>query len=159
MQRIVFGRWELDCDSIATNEMYRQIKSGAPESCGCGPCRNFVAARQEIYPTLVLDLFRDLGISFNREAEVYHNCRVEPGQHNYGGWFHFIGSISSGGDASRQIARNAWAFDLEKVTDRFKLGFTRRVGLLNKLFEGYPVIQLEFQALGPWVLPEQEPTH
>jgi hypothetical protein len=158
MKKIVFGRWELDCDPIVTAEAYRAILSGAAEACGCAEWRNFVAARREIYPANVLSLFEDLGIAAGREAEVYHNCRVEPGLHNYGGWFHFVGGIEAGADASRQIAPNAWTYDLEKVTNRFELGFTSRIELLNKAFQGQLVTQLEFIAIAPWVLPEPEPT-
>jgi hypothetical protein len=154
----MFRRWELECDPIATKQGYLQILSGAPETCGCVQCRNFAAARTEIYPEPVLRLFEDLGVAADREAEVYHNCQVAPGRHNYGGWFHFIGSIAADADVSRQIAPNAWTFDLEKVTDRFELGFTRRIGLLNKVFHAHPVVQLEFIAIVPWVLPEPEST-
>lgn len=156
--RITFRRWELECDPIATNHGYLQLTSGAPELCGCVPCRNFAAVRHKIYPAPVLRLFEELGIVVGREAEVYHNCQVEPGWHNYGGWFHFVGTIAAGTDASRQIAPNAWAFDMEKVNDRFELCFTRRIGLLSKVFEGHPVLQLEFIAIVPWVLPEPGPT-
>lgn len=155
--RIVFRRWELDCDPTATARIYSQLTSGAPERCGCAPCRNFAAVRKQVYPESVLRLFEELGIAFDREAEVYHNCRIEPGKHNYGGWLHFIGTIAAGSDASRQMSPNAWTFDLEDVTDRFKLGFTRRLGLVNKLFQESPVVQLEFQAIVPWVLAESEP--
>jgi hypothetical protein len=156
--RIVFARWELECDSVATRRGYREITSGAPESCHCATCRNFAATRQEIYPALVLRLFDELGIVADREAEVYHNCQVKPALHNYGGWFHFVGSIATGADASRQIALNAWTFDREKVRDRFELGFTRRIGLLHKAFQDQAVVQVEFIAMVPWVIPEPEPT-
>jgi len=131
------------------NRGYLQLTSGAPELCGCVPCRKFAAARQKIYPAPVLRLFEDLGIAADREDEVYHNSQVEPGWHNYGGWFHFVGTIAAGTEASRQIAANAWAFDMEKVNDRSELGFTRRIGLLNKVFEGRPVVQVEFHAIAP----------
>jgi hypothetical protein len=152
VQKVVFGRWQLDCNPVLTRQKYSLIISGAPESCGCAPCRNFAAARTHIYTSDVLRLFEELGIAANREAEVYHNCRIAPGQHNYGGWFHFIGRIASGADASRLIAQNVWTFDLEETTERFKVGFTHRIGLLNKTFEGCPVVQVEFQAIVPWVL-------
>jgi hypothetical protein len=64
-----------------------------------------------------------------------------------------------GADAATQIATNAWSFDLEKVIAEFDLGFTNRIGLLRASFQGQPVVQLEFQAVVPWVLVEAEPTH
>ena len=109
----------------------------------------------------MLRLLETLGIAVDRETEVYHNCCMEPGLHHYGGWFHFIDTIVTGADAARTIAPNVRTFDLETATDRFKIGFTTRVGLLNPLFHGQPVVQIEFQAIVPWVLlkPEPEPTH
>ena len=157
MPIVTYGRWRLDCDTAVTRQKYAQIASGAPEVCGCATCRNFAAARKQIYPTTALRLFEELGIAVGREAEVYHNCRLAPGQHRYGGWFHLVGTVVSGADASRSIGENAWTFDLEDVNDAFKMGFTCRIGLLSKVFEGYPVVQLEFQAIAPWLLSKDEP--
>ena len=154
---ITFARWEIESDSTLTREIYKKLRSGAPETCGCAPCRNFVEARSRIYSADVIKLFNSLGISYDREVEVYHTHRLGPGSHHYGGWFHFVGRIVSGSDAARQIAANAWGFDLEKVSSDFELGFTDRIGLLKEPFKGYPVVQLEFQAAVPWLLAEAEP--
>lgn len=162
MKLITFARWEIECDSAITRALYTELQSGAPEACGCAPCRNFAAARQEVYPTDVMRLFDQLGIAHNREAEVYHTHRLVPGRHRYGGWFHFVGRIVSGSDAAKQITIKgkqveAWSFDLEKVGAEFEVGFTQRIGLLRESFEGRPVVQLEFQAVAPWLLAEEEP--
>jgi len=158
MKSVTFARWELDYDPSTTRGLYSKLTSGAPEDCGCPPCRNFAASRKQLYPAQVLDLFDELGIAFDREAEIYHTHRVEPGKHHYGGWFHFVGRIVDGADASRQIASTAWTFDLEKVGESFELGFTHRLGLLPSTFRSLPIVQLEFQATIPWVLSEPEPT-
>jgi hypothetical protein len=161
MMRITFARWELDCDAAITRELFSRVPSGSPEVCGCAPCRNFAAARGQVYAIEILSLFDSLGIAPNREAELYHTHRIEPGKHHYGGWFHFVGKILSGSDAAKQIgttkAGPVWGFDLEKVGADFELGFTQRIGLLEKPFEGHPVLQLEFQAKVPWLLLEAEP--
>src|SRR5437016_6198852 len=143
MKVIKFARWEIECDTAVTRELYRKLPIGAPEACGCVPCLNFAAARKQVYPVEVVRLFDELGIAADREAEVYHTHRIEPGKHHYGGWFHFVGRIVSGSDAARQIAPNAWTFDLEKVGTEFELGFTNRVGLLRPSFQGQPVVQVE----------------
>jgi hypothetical protein len=159
MNTVKFARWEIECDPVITRGLFTQVSLGAPEACGCGPCRNFASARNQTYPADARRLFELLGIVMDREAEVYHTHRVAPGQHHYGGWFHFVGTIASGSDAARQIGtRAAWTFDLEEVGPSFKLGFTRRIGLLKEPFHGHPVVQLEFQAEVPWVLAEPEPT-
>jgi hypothetical protein len=161
MKSITFARWEIECDAPVTRDLLSRLQSGAPEKCGCTPCLNFAAAREQVYPVDVIRLFDSLGIALDREAEVYHTHRVAPGRHHYGGWFHFVGRIVSGSDAARQIgttqAGPVWGFDLEKVGVDFELGFTHRIGLLEKPFEGQPVVQLEFQATVPWLLPEEEP--
>jgi hypothetical protein len=63
-------------------------------------------------------------------------------------------------DACKEIGRTkdgpVWGFDLEEVGARFKMGFTRRIGLLQKPFKEQPVVQLEFQAIVPWLLAEPE---
>jgi hypothetical protein len=156
--RIVFARWELECDPAVTRELYRAVKSGAPEACGCAPCRNFAAARNQAYPKKVLRLFDDLGIAPDREAEIYHTHRISPGRHHYGGWFHFVGRLVGGPDAETQVMPNAWKLDLEIVEGEFRLGFTNRIGLLRSSFRGQPIVQLEFDATLPWLLSEAEPT-
>jgi len=88
---------------------------------------------------------------------VYHTHRIEPGRHHYGGWFHFVGKIVCGSDASKQIGSNLWTFDLVAVGADFRLGFSDRVALLEDPFKGHQVVQLEFEATAPWLLDEAEP--
>jgi hypothetical protein len=154
---IRFGRWQLEADPVATREAYASIPKGGPEECSCEPCKNFIAARERIYPTEVLALFDKLGISFNREVEIYHMGRMESGKHFYGGWFHCVGSILSGADAAKHVADNVWRPDLENVTEGFSLGFSSRIELLRKPFEGKPIVQVEFTANVPWVISSPEP--
>jgi hypothetical protein len=106
----------------------------------------------------VLELLEKLGISPNREAEIYHLARLRSRRHLYGGWFHFVGSIVSGADAAKPIAKNVWKPDLEKTNGYFSLGFSSRLGLVRKSFVGLPLVQLEFIADVPWVLATPEPS-
>jgi hypothetical protein len=100
---------------------------------------------------------RKLGISWDREAEVYHMARLGSGKHFYGGWFHFVGLILTGADGAKPIGESLWKPDLEKVTEDFSLGFTSRVELLKKPFEGKPIVQVEFTANLPWLVSAPEP--
>jgi hypothetical protein len=150
---VEFGRWRLRCDPEATRRAYAGVPVGAPESCGCTPCRNFAAAREWAYPAEALALFESLGISPDREAEVYHLARVSPGWHKYGGVLHLVGAMEAGEDALRPDG----AVDLEAVDGRFSLGFTAQAALVPPSFEGLPLVQLEFLADVPWVLAEPEP--
>jgi hypothetical protein len=146
MEQITFARWEIECDAATTRELFSRVLSGAPERCGCTHCVNLAAAREQVFSGEVLRLFEQLGIAPNREAEIYHTHRIRPGKHHYGGWFHFVGRIVRGSDATRQIgtakAGAVWGFDLEKVGADFELGFTQRIGLLDKPLQGWPGIKV-----------------
>jgi hypothetical protein len=157
VKTVVFARWEVEADSAKTRELYSSLKAGSPETCGCALCRNFVAARPQIYPAEFTRLCESLGIDRDREAEVYHTHRAQPGRHHYGGWVHFVGRIVSGSDAAKPIGTNAWTFELEKINAEFEFGFTNKVGLLRDSFKEQSIVQVEFRAVAPWVLLEEEP--
>lgn len=135
MNQLVFGRWTLDTDPAATRAAYAKIAIGSPESCGCDPCLNFAASREATYPPAFRSLLSDLGVAFDREAEIYHNCRLESGLHSYGGWFHFVGSIVSGSDALVPIDANTGTFDLHRITDHFSAGVSVRTALVDQAFD------------------------
>ncbi|HEV3259366.1 MAG TPA: hypothetical protein VG013_21045 [Gemmataceae bacterium] len=150
MERVVFGRWRLCCDREATRRAYKFIEIGGPEACGCCHCRNFAAARGQVYPGEVRSLFEELGIDSCREAEVYQMGRLASGLHLYGGWFHCLGRIE-------QEGKEVGKFDLEGGTGPFNLFFHDKPALVPGPFQGLPLLQLEFTAEVPWVLQESEP--
>src|SRR6202011_4967756 len=115
-------------------------------------CRNFAAARTQVYGQPVLAIFDRLGIDREREAEVYHNARIAPGLHSYGGWFHFVGILVSGADSRGPIRDDLWTLDLQPATLRLSVGFTAGVRLVPASFKGLQLVQLEFTAEVPWVL-------
>ena len=148
-----FARWQVRCDAAATREAYAGIATGSAERCSCSPCRNFAALRDHIYPLLAREIFEQLGIRYDREAEIYH-ARMNAGVHSYGGWFHFVGQILSGEDLMKEGDPR---FHPERVDENFAMGFTARIALLEKPFADLPVAQLEFFAESvPWVLEEPE---
>jgi hypothetical protein len=156
LESIRFGRWELLCEPELTRKSYAAVITGGPEKCGCEPCLNFIAARQQIYKPEELELFRKLGISDDREVEIYHLARVRPGRHLYGSWFHFVGSIVPGTDAARQIAENLWQPDLDGTSEFFSVGFSSRLALVRNQFKNLPLVQLEISAEVPWILDKAE---
>ena len=137
------------CDPESTRKAYAAVQKGGPEKCGCEPCFNFVAARDRIYGPDVRALLQKLGVSPNREVEVYHMARLASGKHLYGGWFHFVGSIVSGADAAEKVAEHIWRPNLEKHSEDFSLGFSSRLELVREPFAGLPLGQLEFTARVP----------
>jgi len=150
MEQVVFGRWRLFCDREATRRAFNYIQIGGPESCGCCYCRNFAAARVQVYPTEVRSFFEDIGIDFSKEAEVYEMGRLESGLRRYGGWFHCVGRIEA---KDEEVGK----FDLEGGTAFFDLYVHEKPVLVPDCFQGSPLLQLDFHAQVPWVLEETEP--
>ena len=63
-------------------------------------CANFVAARQQTYPTEVLTVLTDLGINYSKEADLYQqDVNDELGTVLYRWWFYCIGCIEEGPQA------------------------------------------------------------
>ena len=93
------GQWRYTCDRVATAEVYSRASLGYSSQCNCNGCRNFVAARAEVFPPAFLSPLTALGIDPAKDGEVYHDGRVSPGKHHYGGWFHFVGTLESGDSA------------------------------------------------------------
>src|SRR5690348_4979606 len=87
------GQWPYTCDRVATAEVYSRASLGYSSQRNCNGCRNFVAARAEAFPRAFLFLLTALGIEPAKDGEVYHNGRLSPGKHHYGGWFHFGGTL------------------------------------------------------------------
>ena len=99
MQTIAIRRWKLQSDPEATRRAFADMPTGAPESCGCGDCLNFAAARDRAYPSEVLTIFEQLGIDRSKESEIWHTHSDALGLHHYGGFFHLVGAIEEGKDA------------------------------------------------------------
>lgn len=140
---ISIGRWKLEPNADATAEAFKPIKSGSPEDCGCDPCANFAAARTNAYPGEFRSLLQVLGIPYDRETEMYHNCRLSNGKHSYGGWFHFIGQILMGADAYVPRDETGGTFDLRSMTDSFGYGVSIHTALIPPSFPAEGVLQLE----------------
>ena len=151
-----FGRWTLRLGVDSTRRAYSSIDVGSPECCGCDPCLNFAANRDANFPSAVRDFLTAAGISTDREAEIYHNCRLDSGLHSYGGWFHFVGEILSGGDAYVAIDERSGTHDLHDFGSNALAGVSTKTALVSPAFDGHRILQLEFAVEIPWVIDAAE---
>jgi hypothetical protein len=152
MEHVAFRKWEIAVDLNSTRRAYQAIARGATEECSCCYCRNFAAARNEVYPVLALDLFARLGIDPGKENETSY-YGPDSDLLLYGGAFDIVGSLEAGDDA---IKPNGSVVE-ESLTDHFSIGFTRKTQLVRPPFAGQPLIQLLFFLKVPWVLKEPAP--
>jgi len=141
-----FGESRYTCDRAATLAAYRQAEAGGSSTCDCAGCRNFVAARDRVFPEEFLLFLDSLGIDPTKDGEVYHVARRTPGFHYYGGWYHFVGVLELTGDFP--------------PVD-FGGGFSSHMCLASAprldALQGLKVVQLCFNADSvPWVLDEPE---
>jgi hypothetical protein len=93
-----FGEWKYTADRDATMIAYGRAERGGADTCDCAGCRNFRVALARVFSDKFLTLLERLGIDPLKDAEVYHNAHLAPGRHDYGGWYHFIGSLDETGD-------------------------------------------------------------
>ena len=142
-----FGQWTYTVDRAATVRAYAQAERGGAQTCGCVACRNFIAARAQIFPAAFVALLDELGIDPGKDAEVYHNGRVAPGRHAYAGWYHFVGTLDHTGD-----------FPPVDLGGGFATFLCRALAPPLASLKDASLVQLEFQAKSvPWLLDEPEP--
>ena len=146
MEELVIGSWRIKYDEQATRLAYSRILAGGSETCTCDSCKNFVAAREEIYCQKVLSIFKKLGIDYKKDVEVYQLDRIDKGLHLYGGWFHFVGDVE-----------NLSESNYVEVCNGFSWNFRNERQLSNKVFEGLPLVQIDFETTVPWVIDSDEP--
>lgn len=70
MEKLEIGGWALVFDPAATRAAYQNSTRGAHD-CTCVHCRNFIAVRDSEYPRPFTELLARLGISTDKEAEIY----------------------------------------------------------------------------------------
>ena len=141
------GKWKYSNDRDSTILAYSKVESGGSENCQCNGCRNFVAARNNVFNSAFLSLLNTLGIDPLKDAEVYHCARMEPGKHHYGGWFHFVGNLYEDGD-----------FPMVKLGEDISVCLSIADAPRLASFKGLQAVQLSFYTDSvPWVLNEKEP--
>jgi hypothetical protein len=140
------GDWLFTCDQGATAEAYGRAQDGGANACTCNTCRNFVVVRDRVFPAAFLALLDSLGIDPHKDGEVYHNGRLAPGRHDYGGWFHFVGSLDRTGD-----------FPVVDFGGGFTVWLTRKAAPVLAALKDHPLVELQFHATNvPWGLDEPE---
>jgi hypothetical protein len=143
------GRWELDIDPVLTADCFARYPNDA--LCDCSGCRNFRSLGEKAFPAPFLALAGQLGVDPGKPSELCHYGG--PGELRLvHGWFHLVGSISSGRDAWRRINATSWTADTEPAFGLCGLGFTDRIELPPEAFKGLHIVQLEFKTKVPWVL-------
>ena len=142
-----FGQWKYNADRDATIAAYAQEPHGFTKKCGCAVCRNFELARERVFPPEFLALLNKLGIDPHKEAEAYHNGRLASGFHDYGGWYHFIGTLEETGD-----------FPPVDFGGSFCAWMCRASAPRLASLKSANAVQLEFHSEAvPWLLDEPEP--
>ena len=142
-----FGQWKYSADRDATIRAYAQEEKGFTQKCGCAECRNFSLVRGRVFPPAFLTVLSDLGIDPEKEAEVYRNACLAPGRHDYGGWYHFVGTLDEIGDFPPVDFGGGFAAWMCR-SSAFRLPSLRAMN----------VVQLEFHSDAvPWLLDEPEP--
>jgi hypothetical protein len=144
MTQFAYRNWLFECDPSSTRTAYQQIAHGGAEECGCAGCRNFLAQRDEVFPEEVLKLFAELGVDWRRDAEIYHQAKLESGSHLYGGWFHFIGKIQKQPPGPTQIREG------------FTIDFIPARHLAAASFADEPLVQVEIAVGLPWIVKEEK---
>jgi len=152
METLKTGPWIIRYDKEDTARRYALAQKGGPEECGCEHCRNFVAARDKVYPEEARRIFDTLGIDCHKEAEVYHVYRIRPGWHSYSGHLHFMGSIEYVGSNETGTGKDV------KLTDGFSWVFYESwADPRLDVFGRDGVSEIIFTAEVPWVLNAPEP--
>jgi hypothetical protein len=148
MTPLEFPGWRLEFDRDSTAAAHARAQPAGPNACTCEPCRNWAATRVQFLPAAFLDLLSQLGIPLDREAEIYHNGRLQSGRHSYGAWYHFVGRVLYG---DREGSPNV-------VYGPLSVYFHSAPALMSQAFIGQPVVQLEVVAEIPWLsdIPESE---
>ncbi|MGD2132444.1 MAG: hypothetical protein PVI23_06585 [Maricaulaceae bacterium] len=141
------GDWEFSANRYETIKAYEAVANGGSESCDCSACRNFVPARETVFPSSFLTLLDKLGIDPSKDGEIYHVARMSPGLHEYAGWYHFVGSLNQSGD-----------FAPAYLEEGFSVWMSRPNAPRLPSLKEKPVVQLEFRSESvPWLLSEPEP--
>lgn len=151
MEILEIQPWHIQYDYESTVNAYKQVERGDPECCGCIYCRNFIKARNRLYPKQFRGFLTSVGIDYMKEAEVYQISRISPGRYLYGGCFYFVGILqlrgNQGGDM-KQCRSSREVFEWTLVGTR---------GLAHEAFRDQPLVEVNFKAKVPWILEQQEP--
>jgi hypothetical protein len=157
MKIVNWREWSLRCDEEATERAYRAVTKGGADGCTCAYCRNYVQARESLYPAEILRLFSELNVDYRKEAEACQYNRVRPGVRLCGVWYHFVGNVLKGKDRVITLPSGATQMRPDRFTESLEIWFWERSDLAHASFKGLPLVQMDFTLEVPWVLDEPEP--
>ena len=140
-------RWGIRFDAEATRALYART-SGF--DCTCTDCANFRFAGKAAYSPPVLHLLHQLGVDPAKPAELCHYGDSGRPIETHG-WFHVVGRLEHGLDAWRQISEASYNLETEPFPGIKGVGFTANLSQVPKEFESFPLVQLEFETVVPWV--------
>lgn len=150
-----FGKYTVDIDVEKTREIYRTLPTTG-QACGCDGCENFERA-VDVLPAEVRSFFEALGVDPKRVTECYVNCRMADDTLYYGGFCHLCGTLVHGESAFVKDSPTSSYYDPDRayhICKDFCVSFQEECHLLEKVFEA-PVLQLDFEAMIPWVLDKE----
>lgn len=131
-QLIQFKTWRIWADVDETRKVYGQISSGSPEQCECRNCLEFIQMRESFYSAALKTFIASFGIDHKKEAEVIWYGDDDKLPERLEGWYNFVGHIDSGEQ------------DRQSIDEGFQLEISSKGLLVQKEFEGYSVIRLEW---------------
>jgi hypothetical protein len=146
------GSWLVEYDADATRLAYDGVTASGPEKCECEGCKNWLLAREAVYPTEFLELLRRIGIDATKESEVYDigGVPIKPKVHYYGGWFHFFGRVSRASDEMPETI---------SVNDTFSYAFHSSYAPGPEAFvSSTDSCRIEFNAEALWLISDAEYT-
>jgi hypothetical protein len=141
-------------DRNATLAAYAELQQGWTERCGCGGCRNFIAAREQAFPDAFRNFLAEFGIDPTKEGEAIHYGPVDGGLHFYGGWFYFVGKLTEAGERLTTIplpGSSARIQPLPGPREGFQYWFSTNFARPPAIFGG-KMGAVEFTTLLPWII-------
>jgi hypothetical protein len=114
-----------------------------------------VLARKSAYPASILEFLGGVGIEHPCEAETWEAGPAESGGRVYGGWLHFIGTITAGPEPreSHESPNNPYV----DVGGGFNVWFWHGAHLRLDSLKGRSLVQMQFHTAVPWLLDTPEP--
>ena len=141
---VSFLEWIFEVDKEITQQTYKNLQFGGSDTCGCTDCANYVNFRDKVFPQIVLDFFKELGVDYTKDVELLSYDL--PGNFSHvGGWFHFKGRILQGPDCRIPLPSGGSTLNLSKVKDNFSIGFTKADDL-SFFGNETDLVQIEFEA-------------
>ena len=152
MNLVRFRKWLFSVDETATTLAYAQCLISGADECTCDDCRNYAQSRTNV-PEEVAVFFKNVGIDYRKESEVWRAGTISANQHWYFGWYHFKGQLLEGTDCKVNLGNDSSTLELESVSSNFSIGFTQAEA--PSIFtDKTNLVQIEFSVVIPWVLGE-----